>query len=375
MTNRPRLRDLGITIGRLPTGQLNAITDVQGVRVGQTTLIDGDGTLHVGHGPVRTGVTAIHPHEGSAWEQRVPASIEILNGAGEITGRSLVDEYGVLSSPILITNTLSVGEVHRATVDWMVREHPEIGPEDWVAPVVAETYDGHLNDTAGQHVSRDHVFAALASATSGPVEEGNVGGGTGMMLFGLKGGNGTSSRVVEIGAENYTVGVFIQGNCGALDDLLIAGVPVGRELRPWVNEQRSIRVAERNHDGSIIIVIATDAPLSDRQLRRLGKRGMLGLSRVGSIAHHGSGDLLLAFSNAPENRVRGNDTQPVIDRRQLSDAFINPLFQATVEATEEAIINAMVAADTMVGRDGNVVFSLPHEQLTEIMQRFGGSAG
>lgn len=366
-----RLRDLGITIGMLPTGAWNAITDVPGVRVGQTTVIHGDGPLRVGHGPARTGVTAIQPHEGSAWEWQVPAAIDVLNGAGEITGRSLVDEYGVLGSPILITNTLSVGEVHRATVDWMVRQHPEIGPKGWVAPVIAETYDGHLNDTAGQHVTREHVFAALDSASSGPVAEGNVGGGTGMILFGVKGGNGTSSRVVSIGDVSYTVGVFVQGNCGTLDELLVAGVPVGRELGPQLRERRAQLQAERDHDGSIIIVIATDAPLSDRQLRRLCRRGILGLSRTGSIAHHGSGDLLLAFSNALENRVNVHAPSPILTTTRLSDGFINPLFQATVEATEEAVLNAIIAAETMTGRDGNTMFALPHGELVEVMQRFG----
>jgi D-aminopeptidase len=368
---KPRLRDLGITIGTLSPGEWNAITDVPGVRVGQTTVIHGDGPLSIGHGPARTGVTAIHPHAGSAWEWQVPAAIEILNGAGEMTGRSLVDEYGVLGSPILITNTLSVGEVHRATVDWMVREHPEIGPRGWVAPVVAETYDGHLNDTAGQHVTREHVYAALDSAEGGPVAEGNVGGGTGMILFGVKGGNGTASRVVTVGDERYTVGVFIQGNCGALDDLLVAGVPVGQELGPMLRERRAQYEAQRDHDGSIIIVIATDAPLSDRQLRRLCKRGMLGLSRTGAIAHHGSGDLLLAFSNAPANRVNVQETASVLAARQLLDRYISQLFQATVEATEEAVLNAIIAAETMVGRDENIVYALPHDELCAVMRRYG----
>jgi len=369
--SKPRLRDLGITIGMLPTGPWNAITDVPGVRVGQTTVLHGDGPLQVGSGPARTGVTAIHPHEGSAWEWQVPSAIDILNGAGEITGRSLVDEFGVLGSPILITNTLSVGGVHRATVDWMVREHPEIGPGGWVAPVIAETYDGHLNDIAGQHVTSEQVFAALDSASSGSVAEGNVGGGTGMMLFGFKGGNGTASRVVEIGDERYTVGVFVQGNCGRLDDLLVAGVPVGQELGPMLRERRAQHEAERDHDGSIIIIIATDAPLSDRQLARLCRRGMLGLSRVGSIAHHGSGDLLLAFSNAEGNRVNVHAPAPILTTTRLSDEYINPLFQATVAATEEAILNAIIAAETMIGRDGNTVFALPHDDMLDVMRRYG----
>jgi D-aminopeptidase len=371
MNGKPRLRDLGITIGTLPTGEWNAITDVPGVRVGQTTVIHGDGALRVGEGPARTGVTAIHPHEASAWEWQVPAAIEILNGAGEITGRSLIDEYGILGSPILITNTLSVGEVHRATVDWMVREHSEIGSEGWVAPVVAETYDGFLNDTAGQHVTCEHVFAALDSASTGPVAEGNVGGGTGMTLFSVKGGNGTASRIVTVDGDRFTVGVFVQGNCGKLHELIVAGVPVGQELGPRLRERRDQYIAQREYDGSIIIIIATDAPLSDRQLGRLCRRGMLGLSRTGATAQNGSGDLLLAFSNAKDNRVNVHPSASIRTTLQLADERINPFFQATVEATEEAVINAIIAAETMIGRDDNVVLALPHDELREVMRRYG----
>src|SRR5215213_7890145 len=217
---KPRLRELGITIGTMEAGPLNAITDVPGVRVGHTTLIRGEGALRVGQGPVRTGVTAIHPHEGSTFTAQVPAAIAVLNGAGEITGRSQVDEYGTLESPILITNTLSVGTVHRGCIEWMVRREPTLGHQDFAIPVVAETYDGMLNDIAGQHVTEEHVFAALDSAAGGPVAEGNVGGGTGMSLFGFKGGIGTSSRVVEIGDLRYTVGVLVQGNFGQRTQLL-----------------------------------------------------------------------------------------------------------------------------------------------------------
>ena len=368
---RPRLRDLGITIGAMAPGPLNAITDVPGVRVGHATVVHGEGPLRVGQGPERTGVTAIHPHEGSAFRSLVPAAIAVLNGAGEITGRSQVDEYGLLESPILLTNTLSVGAVHRACVEWLIEREPGLGTRHFAIPVVAETFDGFLNDIAGQHVTGEHVYAALDGATGqgdGPVAEGNVGGGTGMLLFGFKGGIGTASRVVQHGEHDYTLGVLVQGNFGARQDLLVDGVPVGREiadLTPVVGAA----ISER--EGSVIVVIGTDAPLSDRQLARLCRRGMLGLSRVGSIAGHTSGDLLLAFANAPENRVDRLDESPLQARLQVNDSQLNPFFRATVEATAEAVLNAMVAAETMVGRDGNTVYALPHDRLREVMRAHG----
>lgn len=365
---KPRSRDLGITIGSMSPGPGNAITDVPDVRVGQTTVIHGDGPLRVGEGPARTGVTAVHPHGGSAWAEQVPAAIEILNGAGEITGHANIDEFGLLASPVMITNTLSVGAVHKATVEWQVRMHPEIGPDEWSAPVVAETYDGFLNDTAGQHVTRDHVWNALDNATGGPVEEGNSGGGTGMLLFGFKGGTGTSSRIVEIDGTTYTVGVLVQGNFGGRDQLMIDGVPVGREISDLTLE-RGGNTATAG-DGSIIVVIATDLPLSDRQLSRLCRRGMLGLSRVGSVASNGSGDLLIAFTNHRDCRVPYPDTPTLITSPRLSDDVMTATFQATVEATEEAVINAMVAAETMVGRDGNLAHALPHDRLVDVMRRY-----
>jgi D-aminopeptidase len=365
-TKRPRLRDLGITLGTLPTGPLNAVTDVPGVRVGHTTLITGDGPLQPGHGPVRTGVTAVHPHEGNAFASSVPAAIEVLNGTGEITGRSHVDELGLLESPIVLTNTFSVGEAHRALVEWLSRHTPSLGTQHFTVPVVAETFDGFLNDAAGQHISRDHVFAALDSATSGPVLEGNVGGGTGMLLFRFKGGIGTASRVVPVGGTSYTVGVLIQSNFGSREHLLVDGVPVGLEI-PDLLPTRGTPPG----DGSIIVVIATDAPLSDRQLRRLCRRGMLGLGRVGSTAGNTSGDLLIAFSNAQENRVDRSDARPLRHGTFIADGHVNPLFDATVEATAEAVLNALVAAQTMTGRDGNTAYALPHDRLQEIMRRHG----
>ena len=378
-TTRPRLRDLGITIGTEPTGPLNAITDVPGVRVGHTTVIHGEGALRVGAGPARTGVTAIHPHESSSFISTVPAAIAVLNGAGEITGRSQVDEWGILESPILITNTLSVGTVHRGAIDWLVAHEPTLGQQDFAIPVIAETYDGNLNDIAGQHVTIAHTLAALDGATSGPVAEGNVGGGTGMTLFGFKGGIGTSSRRVVLAGREYTVGVLVQGNFGRRPHLLVDGVPVGREITDFLPEQYPpVHPSDERKEGSIIVVIATDAPLSDRQLDRLCRRGMLGIGRVGGIAGNSSGDLLLAFSNAPTVRVprraptdAAGVVDPLLVTPRLYDGLLDPIFAATVDATTEAILNALVAAETMAGRDGNTVHALPHDRLRAIMQRYG----
>lgn len=368
---RLRLRDLGIEIGVMPVGQYNAITDVPGVRVGHATVIQGDGPLRVGKGPARTGVTAIHPHEGSVFTSMVPAAIAVLNGAGEMTGRSQVDEYGLIETPILITNTASVGQVHRGSVEWLTKHHAELENTVFVIPVVAETFDGFLNDVAGQHVTTEHVFHALDSATGGPVEEGNVGGGTGMMLFRFKGGIGTSSRLVDLDGRQFTVGVLVQGNFGARGDLLVDGVPVGREITDLTPVRGRQDVDRPEQDGSIIVVIGTDAPLTDRQLARLCRRGMLGLGRVGSTARQSSGDILIAFSNAPENRFDRFNREPVLDCKRVNDERIDDVFQATIEATSEAVLNALVAAETMVGRDGNTAYALPHDRLREIMKRYG----
>ncbi len=368
---RPRLRHLGIEIGTLPTGPLNAITDVPGIRVGHATVVHGEGALRVGKGPARTGVTAIHPHEGSAFAWKVPAAIGVLNGSGEITGRSQVDEYGLLESPILLTNTHSVGAAHRACVEWLGRQEPGLGMDTFVIPVVAETFDGYLNDTSGQHVTREHVWAALDGASGGPVAEGNVGGGTGMLLFGFKGGIGTASRTVQVEDATYTIGVLVQGNFGRAPQLLVDGVPVGRALvgdsEEWPVGGETLSARE----GSVIVVIGTDLPLTDRQLGRLCRRGMLGLSRVGAAAGHTSGDLLIAFSNARENRVDRTAETPFLSGRHLADDRINPVFQATIEATAEAVLNAMIAAETMTGRDGHTVQALPHDRLREVMRAHG----
>ena len=359
---KARLRDLGISIGTMATGTHNAVTDVPGVSVGHRTVVEGDS--------VRTGVTAVLPLEGSAFSQMPPAAIEVLNGAGEITGRSQVDEYGILESPVMITNTLSVGTVHRGVIEWMRRQEPSIGSIHFSIPVVAETYDGFLNDIAGQHVTQEHVFEALDSASSGPVEEGCVGGGTGMSLFGFKGGIGTSSRIVEVEGEQYTVGVLVQGNFGLRELLLVDGVPVGREITD-LRPERGGEGESPTRDGSIIVVIATDAPFTDRQLARLCRRGMLGLGQVGATATHGSGDLLIAFSNHPECRVNRFSTDAVLTSPHINDRRIDPFFQATVEATAESVLNALCAAETTTGRDGNTVYALPHDRLVEVMRKYG----
>jgi D-aminopeptidase len=368
LSPKPRLRDLGISIGRLETGPLNAITDVPGVRVGQTTVIEGQ--------RIRTGVTVVHPHEGFAFREPVPAAIVVLNGAGEMTGRSQVDEYGILETPIAITNTLAVGAVHRAMVEWLCREAPDLGTDDFVIPVVAETFDGFLNDGSRQAIGREHVLAALDGATGGPVAEGAVGGGTGMLTFQFKGGIGTSSRLVTIGTRRYTVGVLVQSNFGRREDMLIDGVRVGLEIGDLMPEPGG--AAEPKKDGSIIVVVATDAPFSERQLRRLGTRAMLGIGSTGGLGRHSSGDIIIAFSNATANRLHRDSRQngvpeedEVLRREQLNDKLIDSFFQAVVEATGESIVNAMVAAPSVTGRNGNRVHALPHDRLTEIMRRYG----
>lgn len=359
---KPRLRDLGISVGTMPAGEYNAITDVAGVRVGHRTVVEGDS--------VRTGVTAVVPVEGSAFSQMPPAAIQVLNGAGEMTGRSQVDEYGLLESPVMITNTLSVGTVHRGVIEWLRSKEPTIGAIHFSIPVVAETYDGFLNDIGGQHVTEQHVFDALDAATSGPVEEGCVGGGTGMMLYGFKGGIGTSSRLVNLDGEQYTVGVLVQGNYGVRELLLVDGVPVGREIQD-LRPERGPELPAASRDGSIIVVIATDAPFTDRQLARLCRRGMLGLGMIGATATHGSGDILIAFSNHTDVLVDRFTTDPVLTAPHINDRRIDPFFQATVEATAEAVLNAMVAAEDSTGRDGNRAYALPHDRLVEIMRKYG----
>jgi D-aminopeptidase len=357
---RPRLRDLGIVLGELSPGPLNAITDVPGVRVGQTTLSSGVGPLVPGQGPVRTGVTAILPHEGDLLAEQVPAGLHVINGAGEVTGRSVIEEWGLLETPICLTNTLNVGLVYDAVVEWLVRDQRALDPNDWAIPVVAECFDGYLNDIQGRHVRGEHVLAALDGASGGPVAEGSVGGGTGMICYQFKGGNGTASRVAEVAGGRWMVGALVQANHGRRRQLRVGGLPAGRLL--------AAPLPARRQDGSIIIVLATDAPLDAHQLRRLASRGALGLARTGSTAGNGSGDFALAFSNFPANRI-GRSRGASCTLTTLRNDDMSPLFDAAVESVEEAILNALCAAGDMLGRDDHFVPGLPVEALRQLWQR------
>ena len=361
----PRARDLGVPFDGDP-GPLNAITDVAGVIVGHTTLISGEGKLHVGQGPVRTGVTAVLPRGLESMNVPVFAGWYSLNGNGEMTGTTWVEESGNLEGPVMITNTHSVGVVRDAVIKWRVTHG---GPDDsgywWSLPVVGETWDGWLNDVNGFHVKPEHALHALDVAAGGPVEEGNVGGGTGMICNGFKGGIGTSSRRLSQADGGYTVGVLVQCNYGRRQNLRIAGIPVGREIpapEPYTFVPSD--VAER---GSIIVVVATDAPLLPHQLKRLARRVPLGLGRNGSLSGDGSGDIFIAFStaNKPTPGVAG-----VRDLKMLPNESLDPMFAATVTATEEAIINAMVAARDMTGVDGHRVIALPHDRLREVLRKY-----
>ncbi len=359
----PRARDLGIPFPGDP-GSLNAITDVAGVRVGHTTIIEGEGALVVGEGPVRTGVTAVIPRTGGY--EPVFAGWYSLNGNGEMTGTTWVEESGFLEGPVMITNTHSVGNVHAATIEWSrdaEANHPIAPGIWWSLPVVAETWDGRLNDINGFHVKKEHVFAAIESASSGPVSEGSVGGGTGMVCNSFKGGIGTSSRLVG----DYTVGVLVQCNYGRRPELLIAGVPVGQELLDWTpagGAGGSVGGSEFDGLGSIIVVVATDAPLLPHQLKRLARRAPIGIGRMGGYGSNSSGDIFIAFSTANSGAWNRGDNSTV---EMMSNDAISPLLLATAQATEEAITNAMVAARTMVGRDGNMVPGLPHDEVRRIL--------
>lgn len=346
--DRQRIRQLGIAIGQYTPGPLNAITDVAGVKVGHTTLIRGDGPLKPGQGPVRTGVTVIVPRD-DVWHKKVPAGAFVLNGTGEMTGLAWVAESGFLEYPIALTNTLNVPRVANGVMSWMIAKYPEIGiSDDTLTPVVAECDDGRLNDIQGRHVSEQDVMAALDGATGGPVAEGTVGAGTGMMSYGFKGGIGTASRRLAETEGGYTVGVLVNANHGRRPELLVGGVPVGRLYGS--DEPAAQAPSTGQSEGSVIIIIATDAPLDARQLTRLAKRAALGLARTGSTARHGSGDFLLAFSTA--NMIPHYPSAPTYNLTILADTHLNPLISATVEATEEAILNALTMATTVVGRDG-----------------------
>jgi D-aminopeptidase len=370
-----RLRDLGLRTGQLAPGPLNAITDVAGVTVGMTTLIEGSGPLVVGQGPVRTGVTVVVPHAGID-EHPVFAGTHTLNGNGEMTGLEWIRESGQLTSPVAITNTHSVGVVRDALVAAEVARR-DARSSTWALPVAAETYDGALNDINGMHVRAEHVHAALTGASGGLVPEGNVGGGTGMICHEFKGGTGTASRIVA----GRTVGALVQANHGDRERLMVDGVAVGQALprtaipSPWDEEEAIARAGA----GSIIVVVATDAPLLPHQLDRLAQRAGLGIARAGGGGNHSSGDIFVAFSTANAGRLtsyklEGTPASP-FDVQMLPDTAITELFWAAIEATEEAILNALIAAETMTGRDGITAHALPHDELVATMTRYGRGPG
>jgi D-aminopeptidase len=361
-----RARDLGIPFDGTP-GPFNAITDVAGVEVGYTTLISGEGKLEVGKGPVRTGVTAIIPRGHDSLNDPVYAGIFSLNGNGEMTGTAWVEESGFLEGPVVITNTHSVGVARDAVIAWRIQH----GAADntgywWSLPVVAETWDGWLNDINGFHVKSEHVAHALDSARGGAIAEGSVGGGTGMICYEFKGGNGTASRKIDMkaGKENptktFTIGVLVQANCGRRSQLTIAGVPIGKEIPGEVYKEET---------GSIIIVVATDAPLLPNQLKRLARRAALGLARTGSISGNGSGDLFIAFSTA--NPKVANPNQVTQNVETIPNDLMDPIFAGVVQATEEAIVNALINNRTMTGRDNHLVLALPHDRVRELLKKYG----
>ena len=366
-TPRPRARDLGVPFVGAP-GPLNAITDVAGVTVGHATLISGDGPLKVGEGPVRTGVTVVLPRGADSNTRPTFSGWFSMNGNGEMTGTTWVEESGFLEGPVAITNTHSVGVVRDALIAWRAQSAPDSSGYWWSLPVVAETYDGFLNDINGFHVKERHVFEALASASGGRVAEGNVGGGTGMVCYGFKGGIGTASRRLTTQEGGYTVGVLVQANFGRRAQLMVAGAPVGTDIAEGVPYALDQLHAARGELGSIIIVVATDAPLLPHQLKRLARRASLGMARTGGMSGNGSGDIFIAFSTANPDAFTGEGLATV---QMMSNEDMNPVFDATIYATEEAIINAMTAADTMVGADNHRVVALPHERLRAVLRKYG----
>ena len=359
--NRPRTRDIGLKVGVLPAGPLNAITDVQGVLVGHTTLIRGEN--------VRTGITAILPHNGNLFREKVPGAVFVGNGFGKLAGSTQVNELGEIETPILLTSTLSVPRVADYLMDYMLAL-PGNEQVQSINPLVAETNDGYLNDIRGRHISRDDVFAAIKGAKSGAIDEGSVGAGTGTVAFGFKGGIGTASRKLPARLGGFTIGVLVQSNFGGV--LTINGAPVGQELgRYYLKDELS--TPQSNPDGSIIMVVATDAPVYARNLRRMASRAMLGLARTGGSGSNGSGDYVIAFSTAPEVRVRvptqrdGNLTR---DLKTLSNDAMSPLFLAVIEATEEAIYNSLFRATTVSGK-GHTVEALPMDRTVDILRKHG----
>ncbi len=355
-----RARALGVPFDGT-AGPLNAITDVSGVTVGYTTLIEGEGKLEVGKGPVRTGVTAVLPRGQESFNDPVYAGYFSLNGNGEMTGTAWLEEGGFLEGPVVITNTHSVGVARDAVIKWRVSKG---GPDPtgflWSLPVVAETWDGYLNDINGFHVKPEDVVHALETATSGPIAEGSVGGGTGMIAYEFKAGTGTASRIVKTKAASYMIGALVQANCGRRPQLTIAGVPVGKEI-----PENAVFTKE---NGSIIIVLATDAPLLPHQLKRLARRASLGLARTGSVSGNGSGDLFIAFSTA--NPGAADPAKPTQTVQTIPNDRLDPIFEATVQVVEEAIVNALVANQSMTGRDDHHVDALPHDRLRALLQKY-----
>jgi D-aminopeptidase len=366
---KPRARDLGVPFSGI-TGVNNSITDVKGVEVGYSTIISNSGINIIGKGPVRTGVTAIFPRGRSKKFSPVYANWYSLNGNGEMTGTTWVTESGFLETPIMITNTNSVGVVRDAVLKWYVDTDWYNGESWWYTyPVVGETYDGFLNDIYGFHVKEENVREAINNASGGKIDEGNVGGGTGMRCLGFKGGTGTSSRIIKIKDSKYTLGVIVQSNFGSKKNLTISGVPVGLELIDTLNfvykGPPKSRITEG--DGSIIVILATDAPFLPHQLKRISQRIPLGIGLVGGRGSNGSGDIFLAFSTANENAFNRDETTTV---KTFSNDLITPFFEATVQVVEEAIINAMIAAETMEGINGNKAYALPHDLLIDVLKKY-----
>ena len=361
--DRCRLRDLGVAVGRLPAGPLNAITDVPGVSVGHCTVCWGRPESQRGSGPACTGVTAIFPHAGDLWHERVVAGAFAANGVGEVIGISAIREWGLIETPIMLTNSQGAGAVYDATVRWMMERQPLAGIEDAVMPVVGECDDGFLNDLRGMHVREEHVRAALDAAAAGPVAEGCVGAGTGMTCFDFKAGIGTSSRVATAHGRPWTVGVLALTNFGVRHRLSVDGVPVGREITDLMPVE--------NREGSCIVVLATDAPLTARQAERLAKRCSLGLAVTGSYGSDGSGEIMVAFTTA--HRVPRVASEP-LTITSVSNDQMTELFEAAVDATAESVLNALTAATTTVGRNGNKAYALPLDRLVEVMRRYGHEA-
>lgn len=367
LSQKPRARDIGVQFDGTP-GKYNAITDVKGVEVGHSTIISGSGKNVLGKGPIRTGVTAIFPR-GKKFNP-VYANWYSLNGNGEMTGTTWITESGFLETPIMITNTNSVGVVRDAVLKWFVDTN-WYGDDQWwyTYPVVGETYDGFLNDIYGFHVQEKHVYEAIKNAKPGRVVEGNVGGGTGMLTLGFKGGIGTASRKVKIDKKNYIVGALVQSNFGSKKNLTISGVPVGKELKDTLNLEFNAPPSNRRQegDGSIIVIVATDAPLLPHQLKRIAHRIPIGIGLVGGRGSNGSGDIFLAFSTANPKAFNRKNTRPIIT---FPNDRITPLFEATAQAVEESIINAMIAAETMDGINNNKAYALPHDRLVEVLKKY-----